>query len=68
MYDIKLGDRITFKAVTRWGDNKETRVVNGFHAGQPTVRYGGWRDFVVRLDEISQVDAGTLTVNNPTKG
>jgi len=56
-YAIKLGDRITFKAVTRWGDSKATRKVNGFHAGCPTVRYGGWGDFVVRHNEISQVDA-----------
>lgn len=52
---IKIGDRITFKAATRDSYRKATRVVNGFHFGQPTVRYAGWSNFVVRPAEISAV-------------
>ena len=49
---IQIGDRITFRAATRWSDKPATRVVNGFIAGNPTVRYGGWAQFIVRVDEI----------------
>lgn len=52
MGDFKIGDRITFRAATRWSDRKATRVVNGFFNGRPTVRFGGWADFVVRPEEI----------------
>ena len=55
-FNIKLGDRITFKAITRCSDKQATRIVNGFdYFDRPTVRYGGCGDFVVRLREISQV-------------
>lgn len=51
MSAIKIGDRITFRAATRWASGK----VNGFDsAGRPTVRYGGWKDFSVRLSEIEE--------------
>ena len=51
---IEVGDRIEFKAATRWNCGKVTRVVNGFwdefsttiEGKRPTVRYGGWGDFV----------------------
>lgn len=55
--EINVGDRITFRAATRWSGASVTRVVRGFDAfGRPLVRYGGWSDFVVRLDEISAVN------------
>lgn len=54
--EISLGDRITFKSVTRWGYQKATRRVNGFYQGLPTVRFSGCADFIVRHDEISEID------------
>lgn len=54
MSAIKIGDRITFRAATRWSDRKATRVVNGFFCGNPTVRYGGSPNFVIRLEEIEE--------------
>ena len=73
MYDIELGDKITFKAITRWSNKQAIRIVNGFdYFGRPTVRYSGCGDFVVRLREISQVDAcrdrSLYTRPNLTKG
>lgn len=52
---IKLGDKITFRAVTRGGAPKLTRIVNGFFNGRPTVRAHGYADFVVFLREITNV-------------
>ncbi len=60
---IEIGDRITFKAVTRNSHRKATRAVNGaypFYFPQdgpflPTVRYEGWSDFVVKESEIIEV-------------
>lgn len=52
---IKIGDRITFKAATRFSYSKATRVVNGFCNGMPTVRYAGWPNFIVRPNEILEV-------------
>lgn len=52
---IEKGDRITFRAVTRDGAPKLTRVVNGFWFGQPTVRAHGCPNFIVRLHEITDV-------------
>ena len=54
---MKVGDRITFRAVTRWSNGKaETRKVNGFtELGWPTVRFGGWGEFVVRPSEVVHV-------------
>lgn len=49
---IKVGDRITFKAATRWSHRKATRVVNGFYCGRPTVRYAGCGGFIVHPFEI----------------
>jgi hypothetical protein len=55
-HTIQIGDRITFRATTRWSDEATTRVVNGFDPlGRPTVRYGGYPDFIVRRAEISKV-------------
>ncbi len=53
---INVGDRIVFKAATRAGNPKLTRVVNGFWPnGNPTVRAHGFPDFVVDWKEISAV-------------
>lgn len=53
---LEIGDRITFCSATRWSTAKVTRKVNGFSGdGSPTVRYGGWSDFVVRPHEITAV-------------
>ena len=54
---IEIGDKITFRAATRWNCGKVTRVVNGFYDSKnkiPTVRYGGWSDFVVKPNEIKK--------------
>ena len=58
---INIGDRITFRALTRWSNEKATRVVNGFwlNSSNPTVRYG-CGNFVVRLDEIISIEKGAL--------
>ena len=55
--EILVGDRITFKAATRYEFRKVTRIVNGFFHGQPTVRYAGSAAFIVRHHEISDVIA-----------
>ena len=57
---IRKGDRITFKAVTRDGAPKLTRVVTGFYMGRPTVRAHGCAGFIVFLREISHVNGGIV--------
>ncbi len=53
---LSVGDRITFKAATRAGKPKLTRVVNGFWGdGRPTVRAHGYADFVVSWKEIPAI-------------
>ena len=52
---INIGDRITFRAACVWSDRTQIRVVNGFVNGFPTVRFGGWPNFLVRPDEILSV-------------
>lgn len=56
---IKIGDRIKFKAATRWSHEAVWRKVNGLFpaTGAVTVRYGGWADFIVRPWEIIEIDA-----------
>lgn len=59
---IKPGDYITFKAATRWssGNAKVRRkVVSIYYNGYPCVRFGGWSDFVVRPNEIIEVESAT---------
>lgn len=51
-----IGDRIKFRATTRWGDKPATRKVNGFFQGMPTVRFGGCADFIVRPHEIIAIE------------
>jgi len=60
---IEIGDRIKFKAATRWNCGIVWRKVNGFWLGGPlpTVRYGGWPEFAVRLDEIIEVEKKEVT-------
>lgn len=54
---IKIGDRIQFRAITRWSGVATWRKVNGFDSrGWPTVVFGGWRDFIVRPHEVLQVE------------
>jgi hypothetical protein len=57
MSNIAIGDRITFRAVTRHGAPKLTRKVIGFRLGDPVVRAHGWPDFVVLPHEIKAVIA-----------
>ncbi len=55
---INVGDRIKFRAVTRDGAKAVWRIVNGhwMDTGQPTVRFNGWGNFVVRFIEITEVE------------
>ena len=57
---IRVGDRVTFKCVTRWNCGRETntRVVNevDYRLGGVRVRYGGWEDFHVRPKEIIGIE------------
>ena len=49
--EIKVGDRIKFKAITRWSSRAVWRKVVA--VGQRVqVRYGGWSHFQVRAYEI----------------
>lgn len=55
---IKPGDRVTFRAVTRWnGGATATRTVRSVSpdTGRLTVRYD-WPDFVVRAHEVLAVN------------
>jgi len=49
--DIKVGDRIQFRAVTRWSSRTVWRKVTGV-VPCVQVRYGGWSHFHVRSWEI----------------
>lgn len=54
--DINQGDRITFKAATRYSFQKATRVVKGFdHLGRPLVQYNGYTDFIVCWPEVIKI-------------
>ena len=62
--EIKVGDRIKFKAITRWSSRAVWRKVvsvkrwpampGGWRKGESRVRvrYGGWPDFLVEDREI----------------
>jgi len=64
--NINIGDRIKFRAVTRWSAAAERRVVNGsMSSGSPTVRYGGHPEFIVRLHEIIEVEGGVDDPHDP---
>lgn len=50
---IRIGDRIKFKAAARSHYRVAIRKVNGFTAdGRPTVAYHGWSNFIVERREI----------------
>jgi hypothetical protein len=56
-HDIKVGDEITFKAITMYGSRKATRKVKAIDSsGRPRVRYDGWDDFQVRWNEIKAIN------------
>lgn len=54
--NIKVGDRITFRAATRYDYRKATRVVthewDPFFSPRVGVSYNGWKGFWVHPDEI----------------
>jgi len=54
-HGINLGDRIRFRAATRHDYKTVERIVVGFWAGRPKVRYHGWSDFVVKHSEIIEI-------------
>lgn len=55
---MKIGDRIKFKALTRWSNRAVWRKIVGFDShGRPEVRFGGWSSFVVAKHEILEVEA-----------
>lgn len=57
--NLKIGDRIRFRAVTRWSDRPATRIIRGFDRNnRPVVRFGGWSDFIVERSEILEVVSG----------
>jgi|14_taG_2_1085336.scaffolds.fasta_scaffold163346_2 hypothetical protein len=54
--DFKIGQKITFKSATRSGYAKATRLINGSWCGLPTVRFHGWSNFVIKEDEIIEIN------------
>ena len=53
---FKQGQKITFKSPTRSGNVKATRIINGAFNGLPTVRFNGWVNFVIRQNEIIEIN------------
>jgi len=54
---MRVGDLLTFKAVTRCSHKKATRKIVSFdYLGRPQVRYAGWSDFIVMPHEIISVE------------
>ncbi len=49
---------ITFRAATRWsGREKHKRKLRGFDdQGRPLVYFGGWSDFVLRVNEVVEIE------------
>lgn len=58
---LAIGDRIKFRAVTRHSDRPAWRKVVGFDLcdGRPLVRFHGWDNFIVRWDEIQEIEKAT---------
>jgi hypothetical protein len=62
--NIRIGDRITFRAVARWNTRTVTRIVRGYWSDRtmpafgrlPTVRFGGFDAFIVRTHEITHIE------------
>ncbi len=54
--NFKIGQRITFKSPTRSGNLKATRIINGTFGSLPTVRFNGWVNFIIRQNEIIEIN------------
>jgi len=54
--EFKQGQKITFKSPTRNGNVKAIRIINGTFNGLPTVRFNGWVNFVIRQNEIIEIN------------
>ena len=54
--EFKTGQIITFKSPTRSGNIKAKRIINGTFNGLPTVRFNGWSNFVIRQNEIIEIN------------
>tara|TARA_X000001382_G_C3041814_1_gene138120 strand:- start:257 stop:511 length:255 start_codon:yes stop_codon:yes gene_type:complete len=56
---FKIGDKLVFKAQTLYGKQKATRIIRDIKTfdglERPVVKYDGWSDFVVRINEIVEV-------------
>jgi hypothetical protein len=53
--EIKVGDFIEFKSITRDGNYKAIRKVRGFMNGKPVVTFIGWKFFVVAPHEVIRI-------------
>jgi hypothetical protein len=56
MKQFKTGQRITFKSPIRFGNFKATRIINGTFNGLPTVKFNGWPAFVIKENEIININ------------
>lgn len=50
--DFKIGQKITFKSPKHSGNTKVTRIINASWCGLPTVRFQGFKNFVIEEKEI----------------
>ena len=55
MKQFKIGQRITFKSPTMFGNFKATRIINGTINGLPTVKFNGW-SVVIKENEIININ------------
>lgn len=61
---IEPGDRIKFRAATRWSDAAVWRKVVGMDGDSPLVRFGGYSEFLVHPHEVIDIQkASAATVN-----
>lgn len=61
---IEPGDRIRFRAATRWSEAAVWRKVVGMDGDSPLVRFGGYSEFLVHPHEVIEVQkAPAATVN-----
>ena len=56
MAQFQIGDAIKFRSATRWSNRVATRIINGTYCGNPTVRYSGCPNFIVRDYEILEIN------------
>ena len=54
--NFKIGQKITFRSLTRDGNFKAQRIINGDFRGLPTVRFNGWSNFVIKEREIIEIE------------